>query len=98
VIIKFEEECRKRNIRLFILPLNSPELDGYIERAHLTHTEESYEVVDSSFHIPELRNDLLGWEEVSRYNRDMIEEVVLPVIKYGVIYYARESPREILAL
>lgn len=35
-----EEECQKRNIRLFILPPNPPKLNGYAERAHLTHTEE----------------------------------------------------------
>ena len=66
----FEEECQKRNSRLFVLPPNSPKLNGYVERAQLTHTEESYEVTDSSFHVPELRNNLLGWEKVSQYNRD----------------------------
>jgi putative transposase len=29
----FEEECQKRNIRLFVLPPNSPKLNGYVERA-----------------------------------------------------------------
>ena len=67
----FEEECQKRNSRLFVLPPNSPKLNGYVERAHLTHTEEFYEVTDSSFHVPELRNNLLNWEKVSRYNRDI---------------------------
>jgi putative transposase len=66
----FEEEYQKRNTRLFVLPPNSPKLNGYVERAHLTHTEESYEVTDSSSHVPELRNNLLDWEKVSRYNRD----------------------------
>jgi len=67
----FEEECQKRNTRLFVLPLNSPKLNGYMKRAHLTHTEEFYEVTDSSFHVPELSNNLPNWEEVSRYNRDI---------------------------
>lgn len=98
MISKFEEECQKRNIRLFILPVNSPKLDGCMKRTHLRRTEEFYETMDSSFHIPGPRNDLLGWEKVSRYNRDIIEEAVMPVIKYGVKYYANESPREILAL
>jgi len=35
-----------------------------MERAHLTHTEEFCEVTDASFHVPELRNNLLQWEKV----------------------------------
>ena len=60
----FEEECRRRNIRLFVLPPRSPQLNGYVERAHKTHTEEFYEVTESSFDLPELRGELLEWEQV----------------------------------
>jgi transposase InsO family protein len=58
----FEEECHRRNIRLFVLPPRSPKLNGYVERAHRTHTEEFYEVTDSSFDLAELRHQLLEWE------------------------------------
>ena len=58
----FEEECRRRGIRLFVLPPRSPKLNGCVERAHRTHTEEFYEVTESSFDIPELRAELLKWE------------------------------------
>ncbi|HEU65721.1 MAG TPA: hypothetical protein ENN57_03530 [Chloroflexi bacterium] len=61
----FEEECQKRNIRLFVLPPNSPKLNGCVERAHLTHTEEFCEVTDSSFNIVELKDKLLDREKVS---------------------------------
>jgi len=50
----FEEECRRRSIRLFVLPPNSPDLNGYVERAHLIHTEEFYEVTDTSFELSDL--------------------------------------------
>ena len=60
----FEEECQIRGIKLFILPPRSPKLNGGVERAHRTHTEEFYEVTDSSFDLPELREDLLEWEQV----------------------------------
>jgi putative transposase len=60
----FEQECQKRRIRLFVLPPRSPELNGCVERAHRTHTEEFYEVVQSSFEIAELRGQLLEWERV----------------------------------
>jgi transposase InsO family protein len=60
----FEEECRRRNIRLFVLPPRSPKLNGHVERAHRTHTEEFYEVTDSGFEINELNQALLNWEKV----------------------------------
>jgi transposase InsO family protein len=60
----FEEECQKRSIKLFILPPRSPKLNGGVERAHRTHTEEFYEITDSSFDIAHLRNELLEWERV----------------------------------
>ncbi len=60
----FEEECHRRDIRLFVLPPRSPKLNGCVERAHRTHTEEFYEVTESSFDIPELRVELLEWERV----------------------------------
>ena len=58
----FEEECQRRGIKLFILPPRSPKLNGCVERAHRTHTEEFYEVTESSFDLPELRDELLEWE------------------------------------
>lgn len=64
---QFEVECQRRDIKLFILPPRSPELNGYVERAHRTHTEEFYEVTESSFDIAELRADLMRWEET--YNK-----------------------------
>jgi putative transposase len=60
----FEEECQKRGIRLFVLPPRSPKLNGGVERAHRTHTEEFYEVTESSFELAELRSALLEWEGI----------------------------------
>jgi len=44
----FEKECQRRDIKLFVLPPRSPKLNGGVERAHRTHTEEFYEVAESS--------------------------------------------------
>jgi len=60
----FEQECQRRGIKLFVLPPRSPKLNGAVERAHRTHTEEFYEVTESSFDLPELREELLEWEQV----------------------------------
>jgi transposase InsO family protein len=40
------------------------ELNGHVERAQRTHTEEFYEVTDTSFEIAELNQALLEWERV----------------------------------
>ena len=60
----FERECQRRGIKLFVLPPRSPKLNGHVERAQRTHTEEFYEVTDTSFDLPELNRALLKWEEV----------------------------------
>jgi len=60
----FEEECQRRGIKLFVLPPRSPKLNGHVERAQRTHTEEFYEVTDASFEISELNKALLEWEKV----------------------------------
>ena len=60
----FEEECRKRGIKLFVLPPRSPKLNGGVERANRTHTEEFYEVTDSDFELADIRSKLLEWEKI----------------------------------
>jgi len=58
----FEEECQRRKIRLFVLPPKSPKLNGCVERAHRTHTEEFYEVYEVSWNVTELNPELQKWE------------------------------------
>jgi putative transposase len=60
----FEEDCQKRGIRLFVLPPRSPKLNGGVERANRTHTEEFYEVTDSDFELSDIRAKLLEWERI----------------------------------
>ena len=58
------EECQRRGIKLFTLLPRSPKLNGGVERTHRTHTEEFYEVTESSFNVAELANELLEWERI----------------------------------
>lgn len=41
---RFKQACRYRGIFLFVLPPNSPKLNGHVERANRTHREDFYEV------------------------------------------------------
>jgi transposase InsO family protein len=61
---EFELACQERDIRLFVLPPRSPKLNGHVERAQRTHTEEFYEVSDLTWTVPELNRDLQAWERV----------------------------------
>jgi transposase InsO family protein len=58
----FEEACRQRGLRLFVLPPRSPKLNGRVERANRTHTEEFYEITPCAFSIAELNQQLQDWE------------------------------------
>jgi len=61
---EFEEECERRKIRLFVLPPKSPKLNGCVERAHRTHTEEFYEVYEVPWNVIELNPELRRWEDI----------------------------------
>jgi putative transposase len=58
----FEMECQRRGILLFVLPPRSPKLNGSVERAQRTHTEEFYEVTEFSLEVAPLNRELWGWE------------------------------------
>lgn len=60
----FELACQERGIRLFVLPPRSPKLNGCVERAQRTHTEEFYELYDGDLQIVALNQALRAWEGV----------------------------------
>lgn len=59
---EFEEACRLLGIPLYVLPPRRPDLNGCVERAQRTHTEEFYEVTEFSWDIPTLNRELRAWE------------------------------------
>jgi putative transposase len=58
----FEQACPERGLKLFVLPPRSPKLNGQVERAHRTHTEEFYEITPFSLPIAQLNRELQAWE------------------------------------
>jgi len=58
----FEALCQQRGIRLFVLPPRSPKLNGRVERANRTHTEEFYEITPCPLSVTQLNRELLDWE------------------------------------
>ena len=61
---QFEEECEKRQIRLFVLPPRSPKLNGCVERANRTHKEEFYEVYHMTYTVAGIRAAQRRWEKI----------------------------------
>jgi putative transposase len=59
---EFEAECARRGIALYTLPPRSPKLNGRVERANRTHTEEFYEVTDAPSELEPLQAALAEWE------------------------------------
>ena len=59
----FEAACQLRGLRLFVLPPRSPKLNGSVERAQRTHTEEFYEVTPCATETKMLNQELVGWEQ-----------------------------------
>ncbi len=59
---EFEHACRERGLRLFVLPPRSPKLNGAVERAQRTHTEEFYQVFPCSLELEALNRELRQWE------------------------------------
>jgi transposase InsO family protein len=59
---EFELACQQRSIRLFALPPRSPKLNGAVERAQRTHTEEFYEVYELPWTATALNQHARQWE------------------------------------
>jgi len=61
---EFEDACKKRGIKLFVLPPRSPKLNGHVERSNRTHKEEFYQRLKTPNAIAEVRKLLRTWEDV----------------------------------
>ena len=59
-----QRRTRQRGLRWFVLPPRSPQLNGRVERAQPTPTEEFQEVIPDSFQLPALPRDLRAWERI----------------------------------
>jgi putative transposase len=66
---EFEMLCQELGLRLFVLPPHSPKLNGHVERAQRTHTEEFYEVYLGDLDLKTLNPALVDWERVYNYIR-----------------------------
>jgi len=61
---QFEAACQQRGLHLFVLPPRSPKLNGAVERANRTHSEEFYQVTPCSLEMKKLNRELRQWEKI----------------------------------
>ena len=61
---EFEQSCQQRGLRLFVLPPRSPKLNGAVERANRTHSEEFYQVTVYALEMKKLNRELRQWERI----------------------------------
>jgi len=61
---QFEAACQESALHLFILPPRSPKLNGHVERAQRTHTEEFWERYEGDLDLPSVRPALRAWEHL----------------------------------
>jgi len=61
---QFEDACKQRGIRLFVLPPRSPKLNGHVERAQRTHKEEFYYRLTSAHTLARVNKLLNRWEDI----------------------------------
>lgn len=61
---EFEIACQSSDLQLFVLPPRSPKLNGHVERAQRTHTEEFWERYDGDLDLPAVRPALRHWEHL----------------------------------
>jgi transposase InsO family protein len=61
---EFEQACQQRELHLFVLPPRSPKLNGAVERANRTHSEEFYQVTPCSLEMKKLNRELRRWEKI----------------------------------
>jgi putative transposase len=59
---QFEQACAEKKIRLFVLPPRSPKLNGHVERAQRTHTEEFYDLYMGELDLKSVNEALKEWE------------------------------------
>jgi putative transposase len=65
----FEQACQAKGIKLFVLPPRSPKLNGQVERANRTHTEEFYELYDGELAVAPMNTALRAHERVYNHIR-----------------------------
>jgi putative transposase len=93
---EFEEVCQARGLKLFVLPPRSPKLNGHVERAQRTHTEEHWELSVGDTDVESMRRELREWEEVYNTVRPHQALRYLTPLEYVNIWKAKQPTSQVV--
>ncbi len=91
---EFEQACQEKGLRLFVLPPRSPKLNGQVERAQRTHTEEFWEVTVAEPTLEGYRAALRHWERVYNTIRPHQALDYLTPLEFVTAYNEQQARKE----
>jgi transposase InsO family protein len=89
---EFEQACREKGIRLFVLPPRSPKLNGHVERAQRTHTEEFHDRYMGELDLVSLNDAMKKWEQTYNHIRPHYSLAMKTPAQYLAEHDARVAP------
>ncbi|NIV30234.1 MAG: DDE-type integrase/transposase/recombinase [Anaerolineae bacterium] len=89
---EFEQACAEKGIRLFVLPPRSPKLNGHVERAQRTHTEEFHDRYMGDLELREMNRAMREWEDVYNHVRPHYSLDLLTPAEYLAKHHKRLTP------
>ena len=89
----FEHACQEKGIRLFVLPPRSPKLNGHVERAQRTHTEEFHDRYMGDLDLKSLNQAMREWEYTYNHIRPHYSLALKTPAEYLAEHHTRMPPK-----
>jgi putative transposase len=89
---EFEQACQEKEIKLFVLPPRSPKLNGHVERAQRTHTEEFHDRYMGELDLKRLNQAMREWEHIYNHIRPHHSLALKTLAEYLAQYHQRMAP------
>jgi putative transposase len=89
---EFEQACQEKGIKLFVLPPRSPKLNGHVERAQRTHTEEFHDRYMGDLELKQLNKAMRQWEYVYNHIRPHYSLALRTPAEYLAQHYQELAP------
>ena len=89
---EFEQACQAKGIKLFVLPPRSPKLNGHVERAQRTHTEEFHDRYMGDLELKQLNKAMRQWEYVYNHIRPHYSLALRTPAEYLAEYHQELAP------
>ena len=89
---EFEAACAEKGIQLFVLPPRSPKLNGHVERAQRTHTEEFHDRYMGELEMKEMNRAMRQWEQTYNHVRPHYSLDLMTPAEYLASHFQGSAP------